>query len=147
MFGTRGSLAVAVTGAALMIGTTSIVATAAPGGRSSTNQCASDHRNFLYADSATNHHGIVTIKGHSGYFYCDSDAEFIKLRKATITFKTTKAAPIRVLGKPYLNPNNTHLISHRRFPAYVSHPHGHEQYYRWIGPRDAITKLRTAFQS
>jgi hypothetical protein len=122
-------------------------AVAAPSGHSgpNRNRCPSSIT-YLQAKKAANHNGVVTITGHEAYMFCDKNSEFLKTRPAITTFKVLRRAPIRVLRKPYLNPDSTRAISHRAFPRYVKHQQL-ENFYIYKGPKTAITKLTPGFQS
>jgi hypothetical protein len=122
-------------------------AAAVPAGHSAPdrNRCPSSIT-YLQAKRATNHNGVVTITGHEAYMFCDRDSEFLKTRPAITTFKVIRSAPIRVLRKPYLNPDSTRAITHRAFPGYVKHQQL-ENFYIYKGPKTAITRLTPGFQS
>jgi hypothetical protein len=110
------------------------------------NRCP-NNRTYVQALTASYSNGVITISGHHGFFFCDKNEEFIKVRKATKTFTVEKGAPISVLKDPQ-DPNSAHSISAKRFPHYLtSHKKDGENYYIYKGKRTAITKLKPGFQS
>lgn len=141
----RSALALAAAGAVLTIGTTTVAATAAPSDARSASTCPNT-RTYLDGLSATVHHGVLKITGHPTKFVCKHDAEYYQRGKKTETFTVVKGASLRVFKKPYLSPDQTRPITAAKFPHYLAHQRG-EPYYRYFGPRTAITKLRPAFAS
>jgi hypothetical protein len=142
----RGSRIAVATGAALLVlGTSGLAAHAAPGGHALKNRCPNS-RTYLDAVSATASHGVLKITGHPTKFVCEKDAEFYRPSKATETFTLLKGAPIIVFSKPIGDPSKVHHVTAGKFSHYLAHQHG-EPYYRYHGPKGAITKLRAAFQS
>jgi hypothetical protein len=106
------------------------------------DQCGGrwDRWKLVQASSATTAGGVVRVVGHPGFVRCGGPSDIAYLHRGKVETLTLAAGVVvRVVnGEPTDPP--TRLLSTAELRGYLQR-HQWSNFFRYAGPRDAVTKL------